>query len=163
MPVDPITIRLATAADLAALHAREAHPDAHLALRHFQRQEAGDYYFVLAEQAGTPLGFCVLDCDPASDLCPELKSLWVYPEFRRLGAGRALTRHLEDLARDRGFVEVFLRVDPENAAAIPMYIGLDYSPTGDHLLTTYETVDASGETQVTERHDAVYRKSLLAR
>ena len=162
MPVDPITIRLATEGDLAALHAREAHPEAHLAQRHLERQQAGDYYFAVAEQSGTLLGFCVLDCNPDSDLCPELRSLWVYPEYRRLGAGRALTRHLENLARERDFVEVFLRVDPENAAAIPMYIGLEYSPTGDHLLTTYESVDATGATQVTQRHDAVYRKSLRA-
>ncbi|MCA0251647.1 MAG: GNAT family N-acetyltransferase [Actinobacteria bacterium] len=162
MPADLITVRLAAAEDLPVLHSREAHPDAHLALRHFQRQQAGDYLFAVAEQGDVLLGFCVLDCNPESELCPELKSLWVYPEFRRLGAGRALTRYLENSARERDFVEVFLRVDPDNAAAIPMYIGLDYTPTGDHLLTSYEVVDAAGATQVTERHDAVYRKSLLA-
>jgi ribosomal protein S18 acetylase RimI-like enzyme len=163
MPVDPITIRLASADDLGVLHSREAHPDAHLALRHFERQEAGDYFFALAEQAGDPLGFCVLDTHPDNDLCPEIKSLWVYPESRRLGAGRALTSYLEDLARERGFVEVFLRVDPENAAAIPMYIGLEYTPTGDHRMTSYEAVDAGGAVEIVERLDAVYRKSLLAR
>lgn len=163
MPVDPITIRLATAEDLAVLHSREAHRDAHLALRHFERQEAGDYFFALAEQSGNPLGFCVLDTDPENDLCPEIKSLWVYPESRRLGAGRALTSYLEDLARERGFVEVFLRVDPENAAAIPMYIGLEYTPTGDHRLTTYDAAGEDGAPEAFERLDAVYRKSLLAR
>lgn len=163
MSVDPITIRLVSADDLGALHSREAHPDAHLALRHYERQQAGDYFFALAERAGTFLGFCVLDCDPDNALCPELKSLWVYPEARRLGAGRALTGYLEQLARDRGFVEIFLRVDPENAAAIPMYIGLDYTPSGDHFLTAYELVDASGAVQITERMDAVYRKSLMVR
>ena len=60
-------------------------------------------------------------------------------------------------------MEVFLRVDPDNAAAIPMYIGLDYTPTGDHVLTTYETVNSAGERSTTEQRDAVYRKSLLAR
>lgn len=163
MPVDPITIRLATADDLAVLHSREAHPDAHLALRHLERQEAGDYFFALAEQGGDPLGFCVLDADPENDLCPEIKSLWVYPESRRLGAGRALTSYLENLARERGYVEVFLRVDPENAAAIPMYIGLEYTPTGDHRLTSYEVAGADGVLEIVERLEAVYRKSLLTR
>ena len=74
----------------------------------------------------------------------------------------ALTRYLENLARERGFVEIFLRVDPENAAAIPMYIGLDYTPSGDHRLTSYESADATGAVQVSERLEAVYRKSLLA-
>ncbi|MEN0072168.1 MAG: GNAT family N-acetyltransferase [Propionicimonas sp.] len=163
MPVDLITVRLSTAADLASLHAREAHPGAHLAERHFERQQAGDYFFALAERGDTILGFCALDCDTSRPLCPELKSLWVYPEFRRQGAAAALTTFLEDRAAERRFVEVFLRVDPENAAAIPMYISLDYSPTGDHVLTTYESVDGTGSFHTTEQRDAVYRKSLLAR
>ena len=45
MPVDPITIRLATADDLAVLHSCFAHPHPRLALRHLERQEAGDYFF----------------------------------------------------------------------------------------------------------------------
>ena len=163
MPVDLITVRLSTVEDLAPLHAREAHPDAHLAQRHFDRQEAGDYFFALAERGDTILGFCALDCDTSRPLCPELKSLWVYPEHRRQGAAAALTTFLEDRATERGFVEVFLRVDPDNEAAIPMYIDLDYGPTGDHVLTTYETVDAAGQRSTFEQRDAVYRKSLLAR
>ena len=65
-------------------------------------------------------------------------------------------------ATELGFVEVFLRVDPDNEAAIPMYIGLDYSPTGDHALTTYESVDAEGVRHSVEQTDSIYRKSLLA-
>ena len=34
--------------------------------------------------------------------------------------------------------QVKLGVDPENPAAIPMYIGLDYTPTGDHRVVTDE-------------------------
>lgn len=163
MPVEVITVRLSTADDLAPLHAREAHPDARFAQGHFERQQAGDYFFAVAERGDTILGYCALDCDRGSHLCPELKSLWVYPEHRRQGAARQLTTFLEDRARELGFVEVFLRVDPENAAAIPMYIDLDYGPTGDHVLTTYETVDAAGQRSTFEQRDAVYRKSLLAR
>jgi len=58
---------------------------------------------------------------------------------------------------------VFLRVNPDNEAAIPMYIGLDYTPTGDHALTTYEAVDAGGAVYTTEQTDAIYRKSLMTR
>ncbi len=160
MAVEQITVRLTTRDDLEALHAREAHPDAHLAQRHFERQEAGDYFHALAERGGVILGTCVLDCDRSQSLCPELKNLWVYPESRRQGAARALTTFLEDRARELGFVEVFLRVDPDNEAAIPMYIGLDYTPTGDHVATAYEWLDAAGEHHSTEQTDAVYRKSL---
>ena len=162
MPVDPITIRLVTADDLPALRAREVHPDAKLAQGRYEHQEAGDYFLAVAERDGILLGYCGLDCDPEGVLSPELKSLWVYPEARRSGAGRALTRYLEDLARERGCVEIFLRVDPENAEAIPMYIGLDYTPSGDHLLTSYEVFGETGATKQVERLDAVYRKSLTA-
>ena len=44
-----------------------------------------------------------------------------------------------------------------------MYIGLDYTPTGDHAVTSYETVAADGAVTTTEKTDAIYRKSLLTR
>ena len=163
MPVEELAVRLCTEADLPALHAREVHPSARVAQRHFDRQQAGDYLYAVVLADDQVLGTCALDCDPAEPLRPELKSLWVYPEARRRGAGRALTRFLEQRAADLGFVVVFLRVDPDNAAAIPMYIGLDYSPTGDHVVTTYESVDDQGAPVSTEQTDAVYRKSLLTR
>jgi len=163
MPLEPITVRLCTAEDLPVLHALEIHPSARIAQKHFDRQAAGDYFFAVALRDGEPLGTSVLDCRPDDPLRPELKNLWVYPRFRRQGAARALTTFLEQQASVLGFVEVFLKVDPENEAAIPMYIGLDYTPTGDHALTTYESVDADGQVHSTEQMDAVYRKSLLAR
>lgn len=163
MTAEPITVRLCTIEDLPALHAREPHPAARIAQRHFDRQASGDYFFAVAFRGEAALGSSVLDCDPENQLCPELKNLWVYPDSRRQGAAKALTTFLEQQATRLGFVEVFLRVDPDNEAAIPMYIGLEYTPTGDHAPTSYETVDATGAVQTTEQLDAVYRKSLLAR
>lgn len=160
---DPITVHLCTAEDLPALHAREAHPSARVAQTLLDRQSAGGFFYAVAWRGDQLLGSSVLDCDTDRDLCPELENLWVYPEHRRKGAARALTTFLERQAAELGFVEVFLKVDPENEAAIPMYIGLDYSPTGDHALTTYEWVDTDGATHSTEQRDAIYRKSLLAR
>lgn len=163
MPFEPITVRLCTAEDLAVLHARESHPSARIAERHFERQAGGDYFFAVAMHGEVPLGTGVLDCERDRQLCPELKNLWVYPESRRKGAAGALTTFLERQAAELGFVEVFLRVNPDNEAAIPMYIGLEYTPTGDHAPTSYEAVDASGTPYTTEQVDAIYRKSLLAR
>ena len=163
MSAELITVRLCTAEDLPALHAKEPHPAARIAQRHLERQAAGDYLYAVAFRDGDPLGTSVLDCAADNRLCPELKNLWVYPEARRQGAARALTTFLEEQASSLGFVEVFLRVNPDNEAAIPMYIGLDYTPTGDHEMTRYEAVDASGAIQVEEQLDAVYRKSLLVR
>ncbi len=39
---DPITVRLCTAEDLPVLHAREVHPSAQVAQKHFDRQLGGD-------------------------------------------------------------------------------------------------------------------------
>ncbi len=158
--LDPITVRLCTADDVAVLAAREAHPQARIAERHYARQTAGGYLYAVAFRVGLPLGTSVLDFRCDGPLCPELKNLWVHIEHRRQGAARALTTFLETQAVDLGFNEVFLRVDPENEAAIPMYIGLEYSPTGDHQLTTYETIDEFGDVHTVEQLDAVYRKSL---
>lgn len=157
---EPIVVRLCTADDLEALGRREPHPNAHYAQGHFERQQQGDYYFAIAVRGEDQLGTSVLDCREDNLLQPELKSLWVYPESRRQGAARKLTRFLEQQAIDLGFDEIFLRVDPQNAAAIPMYISLDYTPTGDHKLTTYQYVDGLGNTHAREEMDAIYRKSL---
>ena len=163
MADEQITVRLCTAEDLPALHALEAHPSARIAQRHFDLQTAGNYFYAVALSGDTPLGTCAMDTGAHNPLRPELMNLWVYPEHRRRGAAKALTRFLEQKAAELDLVEVFLRVDPNNEAAIPMYISLDYSPTGDHMTTSYETVDASGAVTTADRTDAVYRKSLLAR
>lgn len=163
MSTEPITtVRLCTEADLPALHAREAHASARLAGQHLRRQLDGDYFFAIALRDDVPLGYGVLDCRQ-SRLRPELMTLWVYPESRRQGVARAVTSFLEQLAAAHDFVEVFLRVDPDNEAAIPLYITLDYTPTGEHVRTTYESVDETGAHHDSEQTDAVYRKSLLIR
>lgn len=157
---EPILVRLCTADDLASLSRREPHPNARYAESHYLRQQEGGYLFAVAVNGDDHLGTSVLDCRDDNHLQPELKSLWVHPEFRRMGAARQLTRFLEDRALELGFDEIFLRVDPQNEAAIPMYISLDYTPTGDHKLTTYEYVDGLGNTHSREQMDAIYRKSL---
>lgn len=157
---EPIAVRLCTEDDLPALGQREPHPNARYAEGHFLQQQHGNYLFAIATRGNDLLGSSVLDCRDDDSLQPELKSLWVYPQFRRLGAARSLTRFLEDQALERRFEEIFLRVDPQNEAAIPMYISLDYTPTGDHRLTTYEYVDGEGNTHSREQMDAIYRKSL---
>ncbi len=113
---EPILVRLCTTDDLDALGRREPHPNARYAEGHFERQQQGDYFFALAVRGDVQLGTSVLDCREDNLLQPELKSLWVYPESRRQGAARALTRFLEQQAIDLGFDEIFLRVDPQNAA-----------------------------------------------
>lgn len=162
MPEAPIEVRLCSEADLPALIARESNPQANFSRSQFELMTAGDYYYAVALRGAEPLGTGALDCRK-SKLCPELKNLWVYPAMRRQGAARAITTFLEAQAAAQGFVEVFLRVDPDNEAAIPMYIGLEYTPTGDHIETAYDQFGADGQVEARVQVDAVYRKSLTVR
>ncbi|MBN9104909.1 MAG: GNAT family N-acetyltransferase [Propionibacteriaceae bacterium] len=156
MAVDSITVRLVEQADVPALHDREPQPEAHLAQAHLDRQTEGGYFFAVAvDGSGVPLGVGALDARPGR-LCPELRGLLVYPEARGHGVATEISRFLESRAAEAGFAEVFLRVDPENETAIPVFIGLDYSPTGDHLPAL---PDGSAEPDA-GRLDAVFRKSL---
>ena len=155
MAVDSFTVRLVEQGDVPALQAREPLPDAHLAQAHLDQQGAGSYFFAVAvDESNQPLGIGALDARPGR-LCPELRNLLVYPEARGHGVATEISRFLESLAAESGFAEVFLRVDPENEAAIPVFIGLDYTPTGDHLPAL-----PNGASDAEGRLDAVYRKSL---
>ena len=154
-----VDVRLATDADLPLLAERN-HPDAGSAQENLALQQDSDYFFVLGFIDGEFAGSVVLDCREETELRPEMKSLWVFPEFRRQGLGIALSRFLERAAARQGFDEIRLGVDPDNPAAIPLYISLDYTPTGHHRTALYRRVSADGtETEFTQT-DAVYRKSL---
>lgn len=150
---DPtLDVRLCTAADLPLLLAKEVRPGAGFAARNLSLAEGGDFFFVGAFGPSDIAGYVVLDCRAETEIRPEMKSLWVYPEYRRQGLGVKLTRFIEQIAAQQGFDSVQLGVDPENPAAIPMYIGLEYTPTGDHRTVT----DDDG----VDTLEAIFRKSL---
>ena len=88
--------------------------------------------FAVAFDGNEPLGTALLDLD-ADSWSPELRNMYVYPSARRRGAGRALSTYLEDVARKAGHTAVYLAVDPNNEKAIPLYVSLEYHPTGEHL------------------------------
>lgn len=145
-------VRLCTPADLPLLESRALRPDSAFARQQLALSSGGNYFFVGAFTPDDIAGYVVLDCLTDTDLRPEMKTLWVFPKYRRKGLGVQLTRFIEGIAAQQGFASVKLGVDPENPAAIPMYIGLDYTPTGDHRVVTDENGD--------EQHEAIYRKSL---
>ncbi|UEJ82118.1 GNAT family N-acetyltransferase [Brachybacterium halotolerans subsp. kimchii] len=51
----------------------------------------------------------------------EVKRLFVGPAFRRLGLARAILAHLENAARARGAVELFLQTGNRQPDAIALY------------------------------------------
>jgi putative acetyltransferase len=65
----------------------------------------------------------------------ELKRLFVRPEFRTFGLGRALVRHVLSLARSHGYRGLVLDTLPEMEAARRLYPTLGFhetEPYGDH-------------------------------
>jgi len=64
---------------------------------------------------------------------------------------------VETVARDLGYEEIFLGVDPDNYKAIPLYLSLGYEPTGNHRIVGGDAPEGlPGEVF----HDAIYRKRL---
>lgn len=157
-----ITVRRATEADLPALREQQARPDLNLADEHFAAQEAGDLLYAVAEEEGELLGTALLDLHPADNdvWTPELRNMWVYPNARRRGAGRALSAWIEEQAREAGFAAVYLAVDPHNEKAIPLYISLEYVPTGEHIVVETPEVPQVADEQSASEYYAIYKKSL---
>lgn len=163
-PAQNVSVRLATPEDLPALAERESAAARGNAAEHLALAASGDYFLAIAFLADDPAGHAALDIRQDNELRPEVKSLYVYPSARRRGVGAAISRFLEDKAAELGFDEIFLGVTPDNPAAIPMYIGLDYTPTGEHRsAVNLEVLRLDGDQVITtddEPTEAIYRKSL---
>ena len=66
---------------------------------------------LVAKRNGVAVGTCLLvpsEIEPNHDVSPWLAGLFVAPEHRTRGAGRALVRAIEQQARLRGFARLFL-------------------------------------------------------
>jgi len=74
---------------------------------------------LIARYDGAPAGTCLLvtsEIDPCHAVSPWLAGLYVAPEFRRLGIGRALVHAIEAEARARGVPRLYLYTDDREAA-----------------------------------------------
>lgn len=162
-----VSARIATEEDLPTLVARESEAARGNAAESMALQAEGSYYLVVGLIDGQIAGHAALDFRESNPLRPEVKNLFVYPEARRKGLGATISEFLEETAAELGFDEIFLGVTPDNPAAIPMYISLEYSPTGEHRsalnLAVLEPVGDQLITDDSEPTEAIYRKSLRMR
>lgn len=156
-----VTVRPVTEPDLTVLRGLQARPELHLVDEHFAAAQRGELLFAVAVEGDERLGTALLDFSPGA-VVPELRNMYVHPGARRRGAGRALMSWLEEQARARGYTAVYLAVDPNNERAIPLYVSLEYSPTGEHLFVADAEVPQVSEGAQRSTHYAIYKKSLLA-
>jgi ribosomal protein S18 acetylase RimI-like enzyme len=97
-----------------------------------ERQARSEVYVAVAELDGTPVGRAGLDFERSGD--DGTAFLWaahVEPAWQSRGVGTRIVRHLEDVARTRGFVAVRLAVAKDNARAQALYERLGYEVRGE--------------------------------
>ncbi len=157
----PIVVRTATEDDLPAIRQHLGQTDPRLVEEHFRLQREGLMFFVVALDQEELIGTALLDL--ASEMAPELRNMFVAASARRRGAGRALSQWVEQKAREAGHTAVYLAVDPNNEKAVPLYVSLEYHPTGEHLLVAEPEVQQVPDPSRASSHYAIYKKSLTAR
>lgn len=158
----PITVRTVEETDLPRLRELQSRPELGLVDVHYEAHVAGELVFAVAADGDELLGTALLDMD-AGEWTPELRNMYVFPNARRRGAGRALSTWLEDQARSQGATSMYLAVDPNNEQAIPLYVSLEYHPTGEHIRVEEHEVVQVPEGTEPSSHYAVYKKSLTVR
>jgi ribosomal protein S18 acetylase RimI-like enzyme len=88
--------------------------------------------FFVAESGGTLIGTAALALKPGY---AEVKSMFVSPEARGLGAAKALLARLEAEARASGLTVLMLETGPRNTEALALYQRFGFSrrgPFGDY-------------------------------
>jgi [ribosomal protein S18]-alanine N-acetyltransferase len=126
------TIRTANPGDIPSIMGieQEAGTAAHWPKTEYERIfEAGGVprIALIIESDGQILGFIVARC---IDKEWELENVAVRPASRRHGLGRALVKHLLQLAGEASAAHVFLEVRESNRAARDLYSQLGFLETG---------------------------------
>jgi GNAT superfamily N-acetyltransferase len=150
----PTTIRFANPSDvpqilafIRALAAYEREPDAVLATEAGLLRDgfgANPFYFCLmAEQDGQPAGFALYFFNYSTWLGRPglyLEDIFVHPEFRSLGIGKALLKEVAAIALQKGCLRLQWEVLDWNTPAIDFYRAM-----GAEFLDEWRNVRISGE------------------
>ena len=95
--------------------------------------KTGSDYFI-AEVGGTIVGGAGFY--PTEGLSPdtcELVKLYLIPQVRNMGLGKALMRHCEAAAKAAGYKNIYLETMPELHAAVPLYLRMGYVSLPEQL------------------------------
>ena len=114
-------------------------------IRYLKQYEKMEAYLVIAEQNYRILGFGVLKLK--GSLLPKLSDLYVNGTYRGKGIGSDLIRYREKIARDLGYSELFVSVDPiENPKMIKLIAKLGYEAISEPYLKTAIFYNEDGTT-----------------
>jgi ribosomal protein S18 acetylase RimI-like enzyme len=128
-------LRLRALADAPDAFARtraeeEAIPESEWQRRLAETVDADWQISVLALCDEEPVGLAYGRLEEPGSEKANLYSMWVAPEARRTGAGRALVAGVIDWARAAGARRLLLEVTESNTAALALYRSLGFRGTG---------------------------------
>ncbi|WP_339251480.1 GNAT family N-acetyltransferase [Paenibacillus sp. FSL P2-0136] len=125
--------RAASESDLGSLCSIRNHEG--IFRKYLDQQKRGEICFIVAEQGRRITGFGLLKLSGSTE--PKLSDLYVQKASRGKGAGSALIRYQEELARKLGYSELFVSVDPlDNPRMIQLITRLGYQAVTEPYLRT---------------------------
>ena len=102
-------------------------------------QPGGEW--LVAWEEGVPVGHLHVDWRPDP---PEVQNLFVAEHRRRRGIARCLSAAAEHRVRERGYTQIALDVDVENAEARALYASLGYRERGTPPRRQRGTIELRG-------------------
>jgi ribosomal protein S18 acetylase RimI-like enzyme len=121
------------------------------------RQECGEVVYLIAWDAGTPVGHALLKWAGATEphlvahfrgTCPDVEDLLVAVDWRSQGIGTQLLTVAARLVSERGYARIGLSVDVRNPRARALYERLGYTDAGMGIHREEGTyVDQQGQLQ----------------
>ncbi|GEA88746.1 GNAT family N-acetyltransferase [Cellulomonas cellasea] len=100
--------------------------------QHWRMRLRSSPWWLVTEEGSEAVGLACLIEEPGSPSTDRhVVALWVAPEARRRGVGTALLDAVEREALGAGAETLSLWVREDNAAALRLYDGLGFEPTGE--------------------------------
>ena len=111
------------------------------------RQDKGELSIFAIFDNSNIVGFVIFNRKPQYNLfskmdIPEIQDLFIHPDFRGKGFGKALVFHCEKLALEEGCSEIGIGVGvlPSYGAAQSLYVSMGYIPDGQGMNCDRETI-----------------------
>ena len=151
---DELRIRICSERDIVLLARQFSSGDSRVHAFRYARQQDRHSTYLIAWLGEVPVGHLDLRWQGAEESPiaqqhlaehPELNGIVVFPEYRSQGIATRLIASAEYMARERGFRQVCLGVNIENALARSLYERLGYRDWGHGVVeASYPLLDQHG-------------------